>query len=127
MTDVAPPDTSVWWDETATTAAVLDVLRLEAADVDAGRVAELVAVAGQAINNELDVDPYAPVLWPAPSPPAPLAQAIINATVRAYRNKDSPTTTADGMMLTAWRPASFDILAEDRALIRPYKRRFGVG
>lgn len=127
MMTVAPPDQTVWWDAASTTADALDQLRLEAADVDADRVAALVPKAGAAINDYLDVDPYAPVIWPAGDPPAPLVDAITQVTVELYRRKDAPTATADGMMLTAWRPASFDVLAGVRAQIRPYKRRFGIG
>jgi hypothetical protein len=124
---VAPPDQTEWWDADATTTAALEQLRLEAVDVDAVRVAELVPTAGAAINDYLDVDPYADVIWPGVDPPAPLADAVVQVVVELYRRKDAPASTADGMMLTAWRPASFDVLAGVRALIRPYKRRFGVG
>ena len=44
----------MWWDASATKAAVLAKLRLLSADLDAPRVEALVAVAGRQINERLD-------------------------------------------------------------------------
>lgn len=125
MTDAAapaPPDQTVWWDEPATVAAVLDVLRLDEADPDAARVVGLVAAAGARINDVLDrVDPL-----PSP-PPAPLANAIVTVTVELYRAKDAPPSSIDGLVAASWRPPTVDPVAAVRAMLLPYKQRFGVG
>jgi hypothetical protein len=119
---VTAPDATTWWDPAATTAAALDQLRLGGSDVDAARVADLVEPAGQRINNYLDrVDP---VQSPAPGP---LVYAVAQVVVELYRNKDAPTTSADGFMMPAWRPGAIDPLAGVRTLIDPYRQRRGIG
>ena len=125
MTDVAPPDTTVWWDPVAVQADALAVLRLADTDVDADRIADLVAVAGAAINDYLDRPADAPVP-PVPAAPAVLVDAIVQVVVELYRRKDSPPSSVEGMLASAWRPASIDALAAVRPLIRPYKARHGI-
>lgn len=124
MTAPAPPDQTVWWDPAATAAAALAVLRLDVGDVDAARVAQLVPVAGARINDVLDRTADDPVTAP---PPAPLAEAIVAVTVELYRGKDSPPSSVDGLIAASWRPPSVDPVAGVRAMITPYRRRFGIG
>jgi hypothetical protein len=119
---VTAPDATTWWDPAATTAAALDQLRLGGSDVDAARVADLVEPAGQMVNAYLDrLDP---VLSPAPGP---LTYAIAQVVVELYRNKDAPTTSADGFMVTSWRPGALDPLSGVRRMIDPYRQRRGIG
>lgn len=124
MTAPTAPDQTVWWDTPATLARALDVLRLDSGDVDAGRVATLVLAAGARINDVLDRCPDNPV--PVP-PPAPLADAIVQVTVELYRNKDAPPSSIDGLIAQSWRAPSVDPVAGVRAMILPYKQRFGIG
>ena len=119
---VSAPDRTVWWDAAAVTAAALDQLRLGGSDVDAGRVAALVAPAGQSINDYLDRCDPVPVV-----PPATLDYAITQVVVELYRHKDAPPASIDGMMFASWRPGSVDPLSGVRSMLRPYKSRFGVG
>lgn len=120
----APPDQTVWWDPAAVTAAALAVLRLTAGDVDADRVAALVPAAGARINDVLDRDADNPVPTPAP---APLVDAIVHVVVELYRAKDAPPSSVDGLIASAWRPPTVDPVAGVRAMIAPYKQRFGIG
>ena len=120
MTDVAPPDASVWWDVDQTTADALAILRLTGTDVDAARIRALVPVAGQLVNQFLDATE------PDVSMPAPVAQALTYATVELYRQKDSPPATADDFGLSpGYVPA--DPLQPVRAMLAPYRRRWGIG
>jgi hypothetical protein len=121
---VAPPDQTAWWDETATTAAVLAQLRLTGTDVDAARIGELVGAAGQAINAYLD--------QPDATPPAPLPilqAALEQVTIELYRRKDAgaanPTDYAVAAVVS--RYGATDPLGDVRAQLLPYKRRWGVG
>lgn len=125
MTDTGTPapDQTVWWDTAATAAAALAVLRLEAGDVDADRVAELVDAAGVQVNNYLDRTGDDPV--PAP-PPADLADALTQIVVELYRRKDAPPSSIDGLIASSWRAPSLDPLAGVRSVLRRYKGRFGV-
>jgi hypothetical protein len=121
---VAPPDQTAWWDETATTTAVLAQLRLVDTDVDAARIGELVDAAGAAINAFLD--------QPDATPPAPLAilqAALEQVTVELYRRKDAGAgNPADfSTLAVVSRYGATDPLGDVRAQLLPYKRRWGVG
>jgi hypothetical protein len=122
---VTAPDVSVWWDAAAVASAALAQLRLEAGDVDAGRVVSAVDPAGQAINQYLDRDP-ADAYTVATAPPQ-LQDAVVQVTVELYRRKDAPPTSIDGMLAGAWRPASIDPLSGVRSLIAPFRARRGIG
>lgn len=128
-TPTTPPDQTVWWDVDTVTEAVLDVLRLESGDVDDGRVRGLVPVAGARINDVLDRPDTDPVVVDVVTgtAPAPLVAAIVAVTVELYRQKDAPPTSVDGLIASAWRPPSVDPVASVRAMITPYRRRWGVG
>lgn len=124
MTVVVPPDQTVWWDDAATTTAVLAQLRLTDTDVDADRIGELVSAAGAAINTFLD--------RPDVTPPAPLPllqAALEQVTIELYRRKDAgagnPTDYSIGAVVS--RLGAVDPLGEVRAQLLPYKRRWGVG
>jgi hypothetical protein len=120
VTSVAPPDQTVWWDETAIADAVYDVLRLSNTDVDAERIADLVQAAGGRVNDWLDrVDPL-----PAPTP-GPVFDALIQVVVAMYERKDSQPSSVDGLIAAAWRPQSVDPLAAVREQLRPYRQRLG--
>lgn len=121
MTTVAPPLYDVWWDDAATVAAALDQLRLGGSDIDAARVAGLVAPAGARLNAYMDRT--TPV--PTPAPPE-LAYAIVQVVVELYRNKDAPPASVDGLIASAWRPASIDPLAGVRNMIAPWRERLGL-
>ena len=117
-----PPATGTWWDPTATLDAVLHTLRLTDTDVDAARIAELIPVAGRLIDNHLDR--LEAILGP---PPDPVVQAELErVTIVLYRAKDSPPTSAEGLMQSAWSPTSLDALYESRVNLAPFKQRRGV-
>jgi hypothetical protein len=122
---VTPPDTTAWWDVATVTTEALKILRLTATDVDASRITALVPVAGQLVNQFLDVEtPTPPDVLPAP--PAPVTQALVYAVVELYRQKDSPPSTADDFGLSpGYVPA--DPLQPVRAMLAPFRRRWGVG
>lgn len=124
VADVTPPDQTVWWNGPAIAAAVMDVLRLDTGDVDEARVAELVIVGGQRINDYLDRPDTDPVVTPAP---LVLDEALIQVTLELYRAKDAPPSSVDGLLAASWRPPSIDPLTGVRNMLRPYKRRFGIG
>ncbi|HET9665680.1 MAG TPA: hypothetical protein VFP09_02945 [Desertimonas sp.] len=120
MSDVVvPPDASEWWDVPSTTGDALAILRLTDVDVDAARIAALVPVAGQLINQFLD----------QPSPGAviadPVVQALTYAVVELYRQKDSPPSTADDFGLSPGHVPA-DPLQPVRAMLAPYRRRWGL-
>ena len=122
MSDVTvpPSDTSVWWDVDGTTGDVLAILRLSDVDVDAARIRALVPVAGQLINQFL-----AATVAPAGTMPDPVVHALTYATVELYRQKDSPPAGADDFGLSpGYVPA--DPLQPVRAMLAPYRSRFGV-
>ena len=121
MTCVPPPDTTAWWDVDTATGDALAILRLSGTDVDAARVRALVPVAGHLINQFLDT-PDPPMVAPAD----PVFQALTYATVELYRQKDSPPSTGDDFGLSpGYVPA--DPLQPVRAMLAPYRRRWGIG
>ena len=123
---IAPPDQSVWWDVDEIVDAALVMLGVAADDPLADRLAELVPAAGQRINDYLDRPADAPV--PAgPDAPAPLVDALVQVVVELYRRKDAPPSSVDAMLAGAWRPQSIDPLTGVRAMIAPYRRRWGIG
>lgn len=87
---VPPPDQTVWWDNAAVTASALERLRLTDTDPDAARIAGLVDVAGEMINDYLD----------RRCPPAVVTAAMTNAvvalTVELYAQRDIPVMGAGG-------------------------------
>ena len=119
MSDVPPPDPSVWWDVDETTADALAILRLSGTDVDAARIRTLVPVAGQLINQFLD-SPDPPTVMPDP-----VVQAHTYTVVELYRQKDSPPSSADDFGLSAGY-VSADPLQPVRSMLAPYRRRAGV-
>ena len=122
---VTAPDTSVWWDATAVTAAALARLRLTDGDVDAARVAAEVPTAGQLINQRADRDPAD--AYTVETAPPEWQSAIVTVVVNLYRAKDQPAASIDGMMLGAVPPSYVDPLAGVRTLIDPHRTRRGVG
>lgn len=114
--------TSAWWDIPATTAAALDIMRLDATDPDAGRVQEAAAAACALIDTYLDLcEPLAP---PTPEP-IMLAAALL--TVELYRRKDAPfgqvgEWSDDGGPIRI----PMDWLSSVRYLLLPYKCGWGI-
>ena len=81
MSDVAPPATGVWYDLSATVAAVLATLRLQGGDVDTARIQAIVPAAARSIDNELDRT----VVLDGP-PPDPLIQyELERRTINLYQ------------------------------------------
>ena len=80
MTDVAPPATGEWWDESATVAAVLHTLRLQGGDVDTIRLQSLVPAAGLIINNYMD----RVVVIDGPPAPPDLQAALERVVIELY-------------------------------------------
>lgn len=121
MTDIAPPDTTVWWDVDEITAAALAVLRLTETDVDAARIRALVPDGGQRLNQFLDQSA-------APSSPVPetWTNELVAVVVRLYRQEGSPPASADDFGLSPGYVPS-DPMQQSRAALAPYRRRFGVG
>ena len=96
MSDVTvpAPDATEWWDVTSITGDALAILRLSGTDVDAARIEALVPVAGQLVNQFLDLE--GPMLIVAD----PVVQAVTYTTVWLYRQKDSPPAGADDFGLS---------------------------
>jgi hypothetical protein len=120
---VTPPAANPW-DLAEVTTRALDVLRLDPADADAGRVGEAAAQAVALVDAELDMpDPYST----ASGIPAPVLEAAVNLTVEGYRRKDAPfgltdSWSADG----AYLRLSADVMKSTKSQLRPYKARRGV-
>jgi hypothetical protein len=109
------------WDVELVLAGALDVLRLEADDPDADRVASCVLAATDLIDQWLD---YAEPLLDLP---ADLEVAAVNVTVELFRRKDAPFGVTDSWSVDgAVVRISSDPLRGSRALLRPFKSRRGV-
>lgn len=123
MSTPDPPTPPEWWDIPATTAAALEILRLDTDDEDAGRVETCATVACTAIDHYLDrCDPL-----PSPGPPD-VMQAAAMTTVEIYRRKDAPFG-----VLNSWSPDDYgpvrigvDWLNGVRFLLLPYKCAWGI-
>ena len=117
MSDVAPPDTSEWWDVDTVTAAALAVLRLDGDDVDAARVRSFVPVVGIRIAQRVDSESMV-------VPDAVLDDCMTRGVVSYYRAKDSPPATDDFGLAPGY--GSADPLQPIWSTLNPYRRRFGV-
>jgi hypothetical protein len=120
MTDVLPPATALWWDTTATVAAVFNILRLSDGDVDQARIESLIPSAAGAIDAYLD----GVVAIVGPPPPAWAQTALEMETVARYRDQSAGDP---GDAFGAQRPR--DALAGGEAvasLLRPHRARYGV-
>ena len=123
MTDfvVAPPAENVWDVEAITTAA-LAVLRLDAADVDAGRIGEAAVEATARIDIELDaLDPIDTTGNPLYEGPA------VSLTVALYRDKDAATGMNVSFTPDRYEPVGGDPTARVRKSLVKLKKRFGCG
>lgn len=101
----------------------LSVLRLDADDVDADRVGQLVEVAVQLVAQHLGQ--AAP--WTPGNVPAPVLEAATTVTIELYRRKDAPFGVlnawgADGSSVRVAR----DPLAGVTHLLDPYRERWGI-
>jgi len=115
---VAPPAVNTW-DVDAVNAAALDVLRLGAADVDAGRVFIAAATAVDMIDYELDC------ATPIDTRCDPTLQSrAVALTVTLYHDATQPTGGSDSFLLD---PTGDDPMATIRKSIVRRKQRFGVG
>lgn len=104
---LAPPDVAVWYDIDATTDEVFGILRLTESDVDADRIRRLVPSVAVQIDQYLDrVNAII-----GPPPPDPIQYALVRGCDELYRAKDQ--TSSPGLS------------PEVRAILRPWKQRFG--
>lgn len=120
MTDVAAPAVNTW-DQAAIVADALAVLRLEATDVDAGRIEADAAEATEQLDAELDrVEVLDTTLV------ASLHGAAVDLTVSLYRRKDAGTGMAATYTPGGTAAVDVDPLAKVRLLVLPYKQRWGL-
>jgi hypothetical protein len=112
------------WDVAAIAARALDVLRLEEADDDAGRINLAVAEAVGLLDAELDLEV---AYVDTASIPAPVNGAAVTLTVELYRRKDAPFGVTD-----SWSPdgavlrLSSDVLRGVRSALAPFVGRRGI-
>ena len=123
MTDyvVAPPALNTW-DTQVIGDAALAVLRMDSADVDAGRVYAAAAEATAMIDREID----------SPSPIDMMTNAImvgraVTLTVAVYRDKDWATGMNVSFTPDRYEPVGGDPIARVRPSLVKEKVRFGCG
>jgi hypothetical protein len=121
-TSVTPPAANVW-DVNDIAQQALGVLRMDGADVDAGRVTDAADVA------TCRIDAYLDTTVPVDTAAVPeLVQAAVELTVEVYRTKDAPWGVLDAWSAdTVPVRISSDRLRSIRGLIVQHKERFGVG
>lgn len=118
---VAPPAENVW-EVPAITEDALHRLRLTDQDVDAEQVAAACDEATEVIDQFLDrVETYDTTLVSA------LHQCAVDLAIDLYRRKDAPFTVAASYSPEEYVTVDRDPLVKVRALLRPYKQRWGVG
>jgi hypothetical protein len=117
---VTPPAANPW-DTAEIAAQALAVLRLDPADQDAARIAELAVEATELVDGYLDLEaPYDVI-------PSLVEGSAVTVTVELYRRKDAPFGVSD-----AWSAdggvvrVSSDPLRGVRGLLGRYKGRWGV-
>ena len=114
MSDVAPPATGVWYDLSATVAAVLATLRLQGGDIDTARIESIIPAAARSIDDELDRE----TVLDGP-PPDPLIQyELERRTINLYR-ADIPITAINTFQ--SWLPES-----GSPHILAAHKQRWGV-
>ena len=123
MTDyaVAPPATNLW-DTQVVGDAALAVLRMDSADVDAGRVYAAAGDATMRIDYELDSPEVLDVMadpW--------LLQVAVTETVALYRDKDAATGISASFTPDRYEPVGGDPVARVRKALVKRKVRFGCG
>jgi len=120
---VTGPDQSVWWVTADVVGQVLADLRLKSDDVDAAKIARLVGVAGEMINDHLDR------VHPIGSPTPAMGNALVALVRELYGRRDIPVMGAGGG--TRVERADVDVdqgrIADILAALGPKKSRFGVG
>lgn len=121
MTDVSAP-AALPWDVDAVAQAALDILRLDEADEDAGRIVDAATSATELVDQVLDHD-----IAPA-SIPSPVFDAAVNLTVEMYRRKDAPFGVTDSWSVDgASIMLSADVMRGTRSTLARYKARWGIG
>lgn len=118
---VPAPDQTVWWDAAAVAGDVLARLRLQSGDVDAERITGLVDVAGEMINDYLDLCDERPV--------TPVrANAIRSLTVELYGRRDIPIIGVGGNRTVEQVLTDPDLtrIGEILASLGPKKERWGI-
>ena len=123
MTDfvVAPPALNTW-DTQVIGDAALAVLRMDSADVDAGRVYAAAGDATMRIDYELDAVAPIDVMtdpW--------LLSVAVTETVAIYRDKDAATGMNVSFTPDRFEPVGGDPMARVRKALVKRKERFGCG
>jgi hypothetical protein len=118
---VAPPALNTW-DTQVIGDAALAVLRMDTADVDAGRVYAAAGDATMRIDYELDEPAPIDVM----SDPWLLSVAVTE-TVAIYRDKDAATGMNVSFTPDRFEPVGGDPMARVRKSLVKRKARFGCG
>jgi hypothetical protein len=117
---VASPARLPWTVEEVAVAA-LDVLRLDASDQDAARVAAAADSATVLVDSELDLE-VAPTTIPGP-----VFDAAVTLTVELYRRKDAPFGVSDSWSVDgAAIHLSADVMRGVRSTLNPFVGRRGI-
>jgi len=121
---VAPP-VSLPWDHALVLEDVLAVLRLDADDPDAPRVADAALASTAMIDAYLD---YALSPWiTAAEIPEPINRAATNLAVELFRRKDAPFGRADSWSVDgAAYILSADVFKGVRSILSRYRARRGL-
>ena len=118
---VVPP----WADVPSIAQGALDVMRLDATDVDADRIESIATSAVLLVDTYLDRADD-PLIAPAPGP---VNDACVQVTIELYRRKDAPFGVLNTWSESDVGPVRIgtDPLKGVEGLLAPYAHRYGIG